>query len=83
MRRRKDQEGRRIFAIEFSTLLFMYLEGLDLSPRPGNELSVGRFLAGFLSPCRASPIQHISTKQAMTSATHVILILLIILYNLM
>jgi hypothetical protein len=46
-----------------------YLEGLEFSPRPGNKLSLERFFAGFLSPCRASPVQHVFTKQAMTSAT--------------
>ena len=39
---------------------------------------------GFLSPCRASPVQHVSTKQAMTSSTHLIFIsLIVLLYNLM
>jgi len=57
-------------------------EVLHFSPQPGNKLSIGRFFTGFLSSCRASPIQHVSTKQAMNSATHIILISLIILYNL-
>ena len=56
-----------------------YVEVLEFSPRPGNKLSVGRLFSGFLSPCRVSTGQHASSKKAMTGATHLISLSLIIL----
>ena len=38
-----------------------YLEGLEISPRPSNKLSLWRLSAGFWSPYRTSTGQHVST----------------------
>jgi hypothetical protein len=59
-----------------------YLESLDFSPRPRNKLSMGRFFEGSLSPSIVSRLEYVSTEQTMTSATHLIS-LIILLYILM